>query len=83
MSSPMMNRMFGLLPAAGAAVGAAEGAAFCACASASEVRAVAATSDDAPRSTLRRSMACASSFPEPVTIALFFASLLIRHSLLL
>src|ERR1700742_48332 len=77
MSSPKMTRMFGLRPGE---VDAVAGAAFCACANASEVSEAAAMIDDVPSSTLRRLTVCASSLFERGSVALSFVSRLIRRS---
>src|SRR6478752_1538589 len=69
MSSPMMKSMFGLLPVP--PEGAADGvAAFCVCAKADDVSATAATRDDVPRRTLRRSTLSSSSWSFLALIAL-------------
>src|ERR1051325_3859160 len=85
-SSPKMTSMLGLRPAAGAAgagvAGAAAGAAFWACANACDVSVAAATIDDEPSNTARRSMAALSPPLESVAVwSRFLASLLILRSL--
>src|ERR1700761_551334 len=76
-SSPQITRMFGLEPPEPDGAVAGDGAAFCACASASEVNVAAATSVDVPSSRLRRSM---DRWPGS-KVFLSFASTLILHSL--
>src|SRR4029079_14101124 len=84
-SSPKMTSMLGLRPAAGVAAGtagAAAGAAFWACANACVVSVAAATIDDEPSNTARRSMAALSPPLESVAAwSRFLASLLILRSL--
>src|SRR6185312_12707521 len=84
-SSPKMTSVLGLRPAAGVAAGAAgaaAGAAFWACANACVVSVAAATIDDEPSNTARRSMAALSPPLESVAVwSRLLASLLILRSL--